>query len=209
MQIKKFQKYYVRSLYKSNISKDINNIITNFKIKFNFNINLTKIEIYKEKYYVTGPINNLDIENLCTKFINYYENIKYNAIDIFNEFKNNKNKIEQREEKVIMLTTKNIEEKLKSNNIDNYFIDVTYKVVPKYNKNKYKLLIIIGIDNNSKSSYLCALILIKYEDSNSFNKIFSYLNNKCEFNPRIVHIDYSVSLTKSLKEGDFFKKNLL
>lgn len=29
-----------------------------------------------------------------TKFINYYENIKYNAIDIFNEFKNNKNKIE-------------------------------------------------------------------------------------------------------------------
>ena len=110
-----------------------------------------------------------------TKFINYYENIKYNAIDIFNEFKNNKNKIEQREEKVIMLTTKNIEEKLKSNNIDNYFIDVTCKVVPKYNKNKCKSLTITGIDNNSKSSYLCALILIKYEDSNSFNKIFSYL----------------------------------
>jgi hypothetical protein len=110
------------------------------------------------------------------------------------------------EEKVIMLTTKNIEEKLKSNNIDNYFIDITYKVVPKYNKNKYKLLTITGIDNNSKSSYLCALILIKYEDSNSFNKIFSYLNNMYEFNPRIVHIDYSVSLTKSLKEGDFFKK---
>jgi hypothetical protein len=108
-----------------------------------------------------------------------------------------------------MITTKNMEKKLKSNNIDNYFIDVTYKVLPKYNKNKYKLLTIIGIDNNSKSSYLCALILIKYEDSNSFNKIFSYLNNMYEFNPRIVHIDYSVSLTKSLKEGDFFKKNLL
>ena len=99
-----------------------------------------------------------------------------------------------------------MEKKLKSNNIDNYFIDVTYKVLPKYNKNKYKLLTIIGIDNNSKSSYLCALILIKYEDSNSFNKIFSYLNNMYEFNQRIVHIDYSVSLTKSLKEGGFFKK---
>jgi len=48
-----------------------------------------------------------------------------------------------------------MEEKLKSNNIDNFFIDVTYKVVPKYNKNKYKLLTIAGIDNNSKSSYLC------------------------------------------------------
>ena len=86
MQIKKFRKYYVRSLYKSNISKDINNIITNFKIKFNFNINLTKNEIYKEKYYVTGPINN-DIENLCKKLINYDENIKYNAIDIFMNLK--------------------------------------------------------------------------------------------------------------------------
>ena len=64
MQIKKFQKYYVRSLYFLDISNDINNIITNFKIKFNFNINLTKNEIYKEKYYVTGPINNLDNENL-------------------------------------------------------------------------------------------------------------------------------------------------
>ena len=102
-----------------------------------------------------------------------------------------------------------MEKKLKSNNIDNYFIDVTYKVVPKYNKNKYKSLTITGIDNNSKSSYLCALILIKYEDSNSFKKIFSYLNNMYEFNQRIVHIDYSVSLTKSLKEGGFFKKNLL
>ena len=98
MQIKKFPKYYVRSLYKSNISNDINNIITNFKIKFNFNINLTKSEVYKDKYYVTGPINNLDI-------INYDENIKYNTIDIFYEFKNNKNKLEQRKEKVILLTT--------------------------------------------------------------------------------------------------------
>ena len=89
-----------------------------------------------------------------------------------------------------------------------FFIDVTYNVVPKYNKNKYKLLKIAGIYNNSKSSYLCALILIKYEDSNLFNKKFSYLNNIYEFNPRIVHIDYSISLTKSLKEGNFFKKLL-
>ena len=73
-----------------------------------------------------------------------------------------------------------MEEKLKSNNIDNFFIDVTYKVLPKYNKNKYKLLTITGIENNTNSSYLYSLILIKYEDSNSFNKIFSYLNNMYE-----------------------------
>ena len=48
MQIKKFQKYYVRSLYKLDISNDINNIITNFKIKFNFNINLTKNEYIRK-----------------------------------------------------------------------------------------------------------------------------------------------------------------
>ena len=86
---------------------------------------------------------------------------------------------------------------LKSENINNFFIDVTYKVIPKTYHN-YKLLTISGIDNNNNSTYLCALILLKYEDNSSFITIFKYLNEYYKFNRKIVNIDYSASLTKTL-----------
>ena len=36
---------------------------------------------------------------------------------------------------------------------------------------------ITGVDNNTNNSYICALILLKYEDNISFYKIFKYLND--------------------------------
>ena len=49
--------------------------------------------------------------------------------------------------------------KFKDEKIENYFIDVTYKIVPKNNKN-YKLLTIKCFDNNTQSTFIIALILI-------------------------------------------------
>ena len=100
-----------------------------------------------------------------------------------------------------------MEEKLSSNEVDNFFIDVTYKVIPKIKNNNYKLLTITGVHNTNKNSYICALVLIKYEDYLSFKKIFAYLNNMFNFNPKIVHINYSNALTKALNEQHLFEKD--
>ena len=79
-----------------------------------------------------------------------------------------------------------MEVKLKDNNIDNYFADVTYGIVPKFQIG-YKLLTITGIDNNNENSYICALILIRYEDENTFKFAFKYLCDMYGFNPKNIH----------------------
>jgi len=94
-------------------------------------------------------------------------------IDIFYEYKSKNNKIIKRKEEVIILTTELMEHKLKDKNINNIFIDVTYKIIPKNNENHYKLLTITRTDNTSNNSYICILILLTYEDSISFKQ---YLN---------------------------------
>jgi hypothetical protein len=49
--------------------------------------------------------------------------------------------------------------KLSDKNINNYFIDMTYKIIPKIFK-KYKLMTISGVDNNTNNSYIkCTYII--------------------------------------------------
>ena len=87
--------------------------------------------------------------------------------------------------------------KLEDDNIENYFIGITYRVIPKSFK-YYKLMTITGEDNINKNCYICSLILLKYEDSISLEKIFKYMNEIFNFNPKVVHIDYNASLRKAL-----------
>ena len=93
---------------------------------------------------------------------------------------------------------------ISDSNIENFFIDVTYKIVPK-DENNYKLLTISGYNKSTFSTYICELTLIKYEDYVSFQKIFKYLNEMYDFNPSIIHIDYSNALRKSLLSNGLFK----
>ena len=112
--------------------------------------------------------------------------INIKALDVFYEYLKKKNEKIKREEKLIFITSELMEVKLKDNNIDNYFTDVTYKIVPKFQLG-YKLLTITGIDNNNENSYICALILIRYEDENSFKFAFKYLSDMYGFNPKNIH----------------------
>ena len=93
--------------------------------------------------------------------------------------------------------------KLSDKNINNYFIDVTYKSIPKIFK-KYKFMTRSGVDNNTNNSYICALILLKYEENISFYKIFKYLNDMFLFNPKVVHIDFSKALRNALTMENLF-----
>ena len=78
------------------------------------------------------------------------------------------------------MTTELTEKKLSDINITDFFIDVTYRVIPKRNDNN-KLLTISCFDNERKCTYICALIIIKYEDTYTFESVFKYLSNYYKF----------------------------
>ena len=46
------------------------------------------------------------------------------------------------------------------------------------------------VDNNKKNTFIRGLVFLNFEDNISFTKIFKYLHEMFEFNPRVVHIDY-------------------
>lgn len=87
----------------------------------------------------------MSINSLCNKLSNTDITVNNKIIDIFYEYKSKNNKIIKRNEKVIILTTELMENKLKDKSINNFFIDVTYKIIPKNNENHYKLLTITGL----------------------------------------------------------------
>ena len=138
---------------------------------------------------------NLDIITLCKKISN--EDIKVNirTQDIAYNYKKNKN--QKREQTLIFILTDKMEELIKDNNIINFFVDVTYKIIPKRHR-KYKLLTITGVNKNNLNSYLCGLVLIQYETHETFYRVFKYLHDMFDFNPIIVNIDYSKLLRSSL-----------
>ena len=110
------------------------------------------------------------MEELAKKISNENLDANIKTLDIFYEYIYKNNKIEKREEKVIIITTPIMESKLSDKNINNYYIDVTYRIIPNKN-NKYKLMTISCTDKDN-TSFICALILLKYEDNISFEKIF-------------------------------------
>ena len=80
---------------------------------------------------------------------------------------------------------------LKDTNINNYFIDLTYKIIPKSQK-PYKLMTITAVDNK--------------EDHLSIYYTLKYLNNFFNFEPKIVHVDFSLAERKALNNDSLFKK---
>ena len=89
------------------------------------------------------------------------------------------------------------------------FIDIAYKVISKKHKGR-KLLTISGYDNDTKHTYICALIILRYEDTFSFEQIFKYLKDIYKFKPVNIHIDYCFALRNALlKYGLFDTKTVI
>lgn len=82
--------------------------------------------------------------------------------------------------------------------ISQYFMDITYNCVPK-SKYIYKLLIIIGFDNNLYKSVICCFSLIIDGLTTTLNFLFNILKTEMGFNPKIINTDFQQSLRKSIK----------
>ena len=118
------------------------------------------------------------------------------------------NTSQERKQKIIIYGNKSRLNLMNKPEYIEYFIDITFKVIPKCYR-PYKLLTIATIDNKNMKTILVGFVLFIYKDSNSFLKNFGYLNNIYNFNPTILHSDYENSIELEIKKAKFFKKDII
>lgn len=85
-----------------------------------------------------------------------------------------------------------------------FFIDITFKLIPK-SWRPYKLFTIATIDFKENKTILIGFILFKNMDSETYLRILKMLNDNFSFNPKVIHTDYESALDKAIKESSFFK----
>lgn len=73
--------------------------------------------------------------------------------DILYKIKINNKEVE-RNEKIVVLTTKKMREILEDINTYNYFIDLTYKII-SYKQKPYKLMTISAVNENKNETNIC------------------------------------------------------
>lgn len=125
-----------------------------------------------------------------------------NILDIKYEIKI-KNKTEAREQRLIIFGINKRKEMLNYNNTIEFFIYVTFQIIPS-NFRPYKLLVLSGIKKNNVNPIIICFILIKYLDYISYNRIFNYLTEHYKFLPKIIHSDYEKAIEKAIKQIKIF-----
>jgi len=210
MNLRKYQRYYIRFLFNNKEIFDKNVAINSIFKKFGdkIKIKITDIDISYEKSNAF-IIDKKDTLEEILKYLNKdTNNLIIKVYDVEYNYKqynknNKKEAITKRIQKIIFFGTQSMFNNLNNNNIEQYFIDITYKIVPlKYKP--YKLLIIKGFNILEKQSVLCTLTFIKYEDENSMFYVFKYLHDFYKFNQSIVNIDFSIPLKNALIKNEIF-----
>ena len=74
---------------------------------------------------------------------------------------------------------------IKNKKVNEYFIDVIFKIIQKIYK-PYKLVTVSGINNENNIVF----IYMKYLFTESYINLFSTLKELYQFNPDILHTDY-------------------
>ena len=182
--------------------KNFNDIYSNFKKEFKADFLLKQKEINDIKYQIDKNFNKLDFYELYKNItlekekyleINSYD-IKYN-ISI-------SNKDTERKEKLIFINTKKMRDLIDNEHVDNFFMDITYQIIPK-NRKPYKLLTLSCINSETNTANICCLIGLIYEDYLSIFYCLKYLHDIYKFDPKYIHIDYSKAERKALVQKKF------
>ena len=206
--MKKYHRYYVKFRIINNNFKDIPSIAEKFKKDTGYNIMLTNHEIseiktkYNNKY---KKINFFELKNYIKDDNNNNINIDIKSFDIKYEYKYNKNnaeKTEIREDKIIVFGTNESILNLDSKNNKEFFIDTTFKIIPKKFK-PYKMMTISSKDKNNDSVIAC-FIFYKFQDKISYERIFRFLKDNYNFIPTIIHHDYEIALYSSFDNNKIF-----
>lgn len=191
------------------------NIIENIDIKKEFvkysknKFLLTDKEISYIKSKIFGTLRNLSLEECVYKLKDPIYNLEIYSTDIKYSIKNIKNnKVEDRNQKIIVYGIKERSEYFKNKDIKEYFIDITFKKIHKCYR-PYKLMTIASLDPIKNHIIQICFVLLLYMDLISYKKILKYLNENFCFNPLVILIDYEVSLSLAIKESKFFSNKVI
>ena len=121
MSYKKYQRYYIKSLFLNNDFINIERVQIKYKNDFNTTFKLNNKEIVSIKHDTIGKFNTLSLEDLI-KNINISDTLKLEikTYDVFYNININ-NKDVERKEKIIYLTTGDMRKNLNNPNIKNFF----------------------------------------------------------------------------------------
>jgi len=118
---KKYQRYYIKSLFLNNDFTNIERICIKFKNEFNTNFKLNNREIIAIKLDTIEKLNTLSIEDLLKNIkIGDTYKLEIKTYDIFCHININNKDIE-RKEKIIFLNTDNMRKSLADPHITNFF----------------------------------------------------------------------------------------
>ena len=138
---------------------------------------LNNKEVSRIKSSIIGKLKGISFVECIEKIKIENKNLEIMTTDILYNLK--KNKIE-RKEKIIVFGLKDRLNLLKNTLYNEYFLDITFKIIPKCYR-PYKLLTIVSIDKENNKTILICFILFVYMDGKSFLKIFEYCKYKKYF----------------------------
>lgn len=163
-----------------------------FEINTGKNLNISSYEISQLRSDIFNKYNKKNSFELI-------ENIKDNSLEldikssfIKYKYKNDKDKVEEREQKTIVFG--NIEgiNFLDQENSKEYFVDTTFKIIQKkFRPNKLLTISALLSENTTR---ICCFIIYKCQDKTSYERILLFLKSNYNFNPKIIHTLYIVLL---------------
>ena len=205
---KKMQKYFVYYCINNNSNIDNPTIKKKFKELTGFELKLTLTNLSNIRNKVNNNYKNIPLEELIPKIGLKVDNFKYYIVDFLYEYKKANNNIIKRNQRIFIFGAEDNILLLDHKKTKEFFLDITFKIIPKVFR-PYKLLIISGISNNNENPQLMCFILLKYMDELSYNKIFNYLYENFNFKPMIIHTDFEKSLISSIKKNQYFGKTVI
>ena len=142
-------KYYVYYNINKNNNIEISTIPKNFFNLTDIKIDLSNKQIYKIRAKIVDEYKGLTLTELVEKIKSEIPKLYFNINDI--KYKINIiNKLIDREQRLLFLGLNNNLELINSTNTNEFFIDITFKIIPvKFRP--YKLFLMKGITNKGKN----------------------------------------------------------
>ena len=83
---------------------------------------------------------------------------------------------------------------LQSTDINQYFIDGTYKCIPGNIESIKLLLLIVGYNFKNDSFLMCAMITLSNEKEDTYSKLYKILIEEFSFNPKMITVDFQFQI---------------
>ena len=87
---------------------------------------------------------------------------------------------------------------LNSKDINQFFIDTTFKCVPNEINDSNSLLVLLGYNNSKDIFELILVALLTNEDNELLSNFYSYLINTYHWAPKYITIDFALGNIKAI-----------